>query len=137
MTEDQNTHGAVLRELSDIKSSLAVNTNETKHIKDGVEEIKTEVKEVKQKVEFQNGRVRTLEDWTKDAQKIIENTSKVANGISLDYKVNKTRIWTAILVIIFLGGAIITLAILAIDNKIKEGISQALEDNISEIKYAE
>lgn len=38
---------AILKELSDIKSSLAVNTSETKNIKETIGEIKTDVKEIK------------------------------------------------------------------------------------------
>lgn len=38
---------AVLKELSDIKSSLAVNTNETANIKGSVGEIKVDIREIK------------------------------------------------------------------------------------------
>lgn len=42
---DQST--AILKELSDIKSSLAVNTNETANIKQRVTELQVDVKEIK------------------------------------------------------------------------------------------
>lgn len=52
MGEDQNesttTHlGTILKELSDIKASLAVNTNETANIKASIGEIKGDMKEIK------------------------------------------------------------------------------------------
>lgn len=44
---DQNHASIILKELSDIKSSLAVNTNETANIKSRVGEIQADVKEIK------------------------------------------------------------------------------------------
>ncbi len=44
----QNTDSsAILKELSDIKSSLAVNTNETANIKSSISEIKSDMKDIK------------------------------------------------------------------------------------------
>lgn len=40
-------NGVVLKELSDIKASLAVNTNETANIKASIGEIKTDIKDIK------------------------------------------------------------------------------------------
>lgn len=37
----------LMKELSDIKASLAVNTNETQNIKASIGEIKTDIKEIK------------------------------------------------------------------------------------------
>lgn len=122
MSDDKNNHSAILRELSDIKSSLSVNTNETSNIKASVTEIKADVKDLKGKVEFQNGRVRTLEDWAKEAQKIIETNAKVTASYSMD----KAKIWVAITLLLFLGGTIITLSIMAINSKIEKGINDAL-----------
>ncbi len=45
MVNDQST--AILKELSDIKSSLAVNTNETANIKQRVTELQVDVKDIK------------------------------------------------------------------------------------------
>ena len=39
--------GAILKELSDIKASLAVNTNETANIKANISEIKGDIKDIK------------------------------------------------------------------------------------------
>jgi predicted nucleic acid-binding Zn-ribbon protein len=39
--------GNILRELSDIKSSLAVNTSETSNIKVNMNEVKVDIKEIK------------------------------------------------------------------------------------------
>ena len=47
--KNQNSHNVetILKELSDIKASLAVNTNETANIKASVAEIKSDMKEIK------------------------------------------------------------------------------------------
>lgn len=49
MTEDnqQTNHGTILKELSDIKASLAVNTSETGNIKVTIAEIKQDIREIK------------------------------------------------------------------------------------------
>lgn len=43
----EHNFGTVLKELSDIKASLAVNTNETANIKSSISEIKSDMKEIK------------------------------------------------------------------------------------------
>lgn len=126
--ETANSHMLMMKELSEIKSSLAVNTNETSNIKARVAEIQADGKEALQAIKIQNGRVRTLEDWSTDAKKIIENTAKTANETHADYKVDKVRLWTAMAVILFLGGTIIALSIMAIDSKIREGINTAFDE---------
>ena len=49
MAEATNDQGQVniMKELSDIKSSLAVNTSETSNIKSNISEIKSDIKEIK------------------------------------------------------------------------------------------
>ena len=49
MAEATNDQGQVniMKELSDIKSSLAVNTSETSNIKANISEIKSDIKEIK------------------------------------------------------------------------------------------
>lgn len=47
MEHSPDQQGAILKELSDIKSSLAVNTNETANIKSSIGEIKSDIKEIK------------------------------------------------------------------------------------------
>ncbi len=91
-------------------------------IKDDSKEAKNEINKVSDKVGIQNGRVRKLEDWSESARIIIENSSNLIGT----YKIDKAKIWTAGVVIVFLGGAIITLAIMAIDTKIEKGIEAAL-----------
>ena len=44
--QDHNA-STILKELSDIKSSLAVNTSETANIKQSIAEIKVDIKEIK------------------------------------------------------------------------------------------
>jgi len=122
MPESEQLHMSILKQLSEINSSLNVNTNETSNIKNRVSEIQNDVKDTKTAVQIQNGRVTKQEEWSKEAQKIIENTARVTG----DYKIDKTRIWAVISVMVFLGGAIITLSIMAIDSKIRDGISEAL-----------
>jgi hypothetical protein len=59
---------AVLKELSDIKASLAVNTNETANIKGSVTEIKTDIREIKNdfvsRREFNDGLTAVREEIT-------------------------------------------------------------------------
>ncbi len=134
-SETINNHTAILKELSEISKNLAVNTNETSNIKNSVTKIELDVKETKTAVQIQNGRVRTLENWSVEAQKIIENTTKIANDTYSNYKTDKSRIWAVVGVAMFLGGTIITLAIMAIDNKIKDAVVRALQDNVASIEY--
>ncbi len=52
MSDEVNKDGnvnSILKELSDIKSSLAVNTTETNNIKVSITEIKTDIKDIKTK----------------------------------------------------------------------------------------
>ena len=85
-------------------------------------EIKSDGKETKQKVEFQNGRVRKLEDWSVEAGGIIKDISKTVDN----YKTDKAKLWTGFFLLTILGGTIITLSVMAIDNKIEKGIRTAL-----------
>lgn len=74
--EPQNNHGTILKELSDIKASLAVNTSETANIKATIGEIKQDIREIKNesvgRVEFTDAmkpipdhelRIRNLEQF--------------------------------------------------------------------------
>src|SRR3990167_10469520 len=68
--EQQNlaaNHGTILKELSDIKASLAVNTNETQNIKSSIVEIKQDIREIKTdfvtRREF-NEAIKTIRDET-------------------------------------------------------------------------
>ncbi len=91
-----------------------------------LKEIKEDGKKTSERVGIQNGRMVKIEEWSNEAKVIIENTTKIANETAINYRTDKTRIWAVITVLIFLGGTIITLAIMAIDAKIKEGITEAL-----------
>ena len=51
-----------------------------------------------------------------------------------NYSSDKARVWVAITVLMLLGGTIITLSIMAINSKIKEGISEALSQYQIEVK---
>ncbi len=93
-------------------------------VKADIQEIKGETKDINNKVGIQNGRVRTLEDWSTKAQVVIENNNETLSM----YKIDKAKLWTAVAVVVFLGGAIITLSIMAIDTKIENGIANALAE---------
>ena len=58
-------------------------------------------------------------------KEIKEQTTKT-NGRVSSLETSRIQVWTAITILTLLGGTIITLAIMAINNKIKEGISEAL-----------
>lgn len=136
-TQQTNHNMLMMKELSDIKTALALNTNETTNIKTRVEEIKTDGKAALDAIKFQNGRVTKQEEWSKEAQKIIESTAKMASDTLISYRTDKVKIWTAISVMLLLGGSIITLTVMAINSKIKEGISDALSQYEVELKQNE
>jgi len=98
--------------IEDLKDEL------TKHL----EEIKTDVKDLNQKVAFQNGRVTKLEEWSKEAKVAIESS---VNGVS-QYKVDKARLLTLISVLTLLGTGVIGVSIWGIETKIQNGIIDAL-----------
>lgn len=79
MTPDQeNTNNihqtAIIKDLSDIKASLAVNTAETSTIKDNIKEIKTDIKEIKS--DFVNRR-----EFTEGLQTLREEISPLKKFI--------------------------------------------------------
>lgn len=73
-TKTLGQDSTILKELSEIKSSLAVNTNETGNIKTSIEEIKTTVKEIKEdypnRREF-NEALKLLKNDIKPIQKFV------------------------------------------------------------------
>ena len=106
------------------------------HLKENKEDLKLIAEDVKKlviQVTTANGRTRKLEDWSNEAKTIIETNSKEVNSkintLSKDYSINKAKIWTAISVLLIVGGAIITLSIMAIDSKIKNGIHEQFISN--------
>ncbi len=127
--ETNEFHTSILQQLSDIKSSLAVNTTETTNIKVRLTEMQKDIKDTANAVQFQNGRVSKLENWSIESQKIIESTSKLASDTAKSYDKDRNKMIAGFLVLMFLGGTIITLAIMAIDSKIKDGIQQAIADS--------
>ena len=58
----------------------------------------------------------------------IEIQTTKTNGRVDSLETSRTKIWTAISVLLLVGGAVISLAIMAIDSKIKDGIDNALSD---------
>ncbi len=82
------------------------------------------------KVGIQNGRVTKLETVSNELVKFTENN---ARGIQ-SLKNTRTQIWSAITVLVFLGGTIIFLAVLAIDTKIQKGIDTAFNNKFDHIE---
>ncbi len=56
----------------------------------------------------------------------IRNQTTKTNGRVTSLEGSRIQVWTAIAVLLVLGGTIIYLSIMAIDNKIDQGISKAL-----------
>lgn len=79
-------------------------------------DIKSEVKDVAMEAKIKNGRIGKLENWSIDAQKVIENNATVLE----EYKKDKVRAMTAIAVTFILGGTIITLGLLVVNYKLKD-----------------
>lgn len=75
-----------------------------------------------------------LKDMKEDLKEIKIQTIKT-NGRVTSLEHTRSWIWGAIAVLTILGGTIIALAIMAIDNKIEHGIQQALLNNVSKIEY--
>lgn len=59
-------------------------------------------------------------------KKGLESTTKLASETLINYKLDKAKIWVAMAIMLFLGGTIITLSIMAINSKIKTAVSDAL-----------
>lgn len=75
-----------------------------------------------------------LKDMKEDLKEIKTQTQKT-NGRVNSLESTRSWMWGAIAVLTILGGTIITLSVMAIDNKIEAGIQQALLDNVSTIEY--
>ena len=75
------------------------------------DEMKSDIKEIKEQTQKTNGRVTSLES-------------------------DRSKVWGAIGMLTILGGVIITLSIMAIDSKIKNAIDTAFNERIQEIEYA-
>lgn len=72
-------------------------------VEDNFDEMRGHLKEIKEQTTKTNGRVQSLE-------------------------LSRAWIWGAMAVLTLLGGAIITLSILAIDNRIKDAVKQTLSE---------
>lgn len=74
-TIESNHSSAILKELSDIKASLAVNTNETANIKASISEIKGDMKEIKNdfvnRREFNEG-IKSVREEADAANKAVK-----------------------------------------------------------------
>lgn len=98
------------------------NVRVIKEMHETIKDMSEDVKENLVQSTRTNGRVTNLEKWSDDARKIIEVNSKAISTYTTDKKIAIA----AYILIAVLGGTIITLAIMAIDSKIKDGINEAL-----------
>ena len=69
-----------------------------------------------------NHRTAKLESWSGEAKEKMKTRDVLIDS----YREDKTRIWTAMAILLFVGGSFISLSIMAIDNKIKIGVNNAL-----------
>lgn len=132
-----------LKMLEEIKATqaqqattLAVQAEKHVAIDNILQEIRADGKETLEQAKKTNGRVTKLEDWSGSTKLIIEKLLKENTDIDKDVSVSKAKIWTAITVLMLLGGAMITLAIMAIDSKIEKGIQTALDNKVNKVEYA-
>ncbi len=138
--ETNELHTSILSQLSDIKTSLAINTTETTNIKVRLTEMQNDIKDTKNAVQFQNGRVTKIESWSIEAQKIIEATSKLASDTSQSYSNDQAKVWTAFKIISILFPTIIILAtavaIYKAQEIAKEVVQQALfsKDDVIDVQ---
>lgn len=131
METETNHNFAMLTQISEMNKNLAVNTNETANMKALVEEIKKTTKDIDNKVGIQNGRVTKLEGWSNEAKIILESVS----ASTMAYRIDRTRLWTAIAVLLFLGGALITLGVMALDSKIQKAVDTAFNTKLDTVNH--
>lgn len=95
------------------------NVKALKEVHETVKEISKDVKDNLVQSTKTNGRVTNLEKWSEEAKTIIENNSTALGKYATDKKIAIA----AYILIALLGGSIITLSIMAINSKIKDGYS--------------
>lgn len=116
--EQQHQNGiAILKELSDIKAALAVNTKETENIKGTIGEIKVDIKEIKSdfvnRREF-NDTIVSLRKESEDANKLIKQEFVDAiKSVKEDIAIPKKIIYGGIsFILIAVLGAMIGLVLI-------------------------
>lgn len=78
----------------------------------------------------------TIEEIRDDIKEIKSQTLTTKEEVN-DLKNHRAYLWGALSVITVLGGVIISLSVMAIRSQIKEGIAQALIDNVGSVKANE
>lgn len=86
---NEGTNSNIMRELSGIKSSLAVQTSETVNIKESISEIKIDIKEIKTGY-ITADQHRTLTDCTEDHEERIR---------TVETSITKILTWGSALVV--------------------------------------
>lgn len=99
-------------------------------------EMKVDGKETKAHTQATNGRVTRLEEWSKEAKAILEETVTKVENVDKDYRRDRNRIIGGYIVLVALGTTIIGLAVNAIDSKIEKGIRTALADMVESVEEA-
>lgn len=106
-------------------------------------EIKNDGKETKGNVAIQNGRVRKLEDWSIEAQKLIEATAVSVNlfksyqdKLTGGYKVVVEIAVVVPILCTTVFGLYLKVKDNEIDQKIQKAVAQSLQDNVESVEYA-
>lgn len=121
--------------LNEVKTTLAVQAEKHLEIDKTLKDIKETGEQTLAQALKTNGRVNKLDDWSNNTKVLIENILKDNKATNTDYTINKTRLWTAVTLLVFFGGTIIALSVNAIDAKIERGIKQALANNVAKVEY--
>lgn len=101
---NMQSDAAILKELSDIKSSLAVNTAETANIKTHITDIKTDIKEIK-------------------ALYVTQSEYKTGRDLAVDHETRlrtlESRVWKAIGALAIVQTVILPIALYMIYQSLK------------------
>ncbi|MGI9118425.1 MAG: hypothetical protein ACR2IQ_02660 [Minisyncoccia bacterium] len=130
-----NSHEPVTKEMwyqanVNMKDTIKEFGNDIKDLRTDVRTISDTLGKVLVQTTTTNGRVNKLDDWSIEAKTLMEAHSTQLS----ENKTQFSRIWGGVAVLMVVGGAIITLSIMAINNKIKEGIHDALSTYNIEVK---
>lgn len=121
------------KQMGEIKTILAVQAEKHTQIDEKLDKIQKTGEQTLSQATYTNGRVSAIEQWVGEAKIIIEKLAKDTGETAKDYTINKTRMWTAVTLLVFLGGTIITLSIMAINSKIDSKLERSRTDIANEV----